>query len=67
VIHRLKLFLFFFSFQSGRASCSAHARGMRGELVASNRKIGKNEKAANRKTNKKSPGAAPVHEADGTL
>lgn len=58
---------FFFSFQSGRASCSAHARGMRGELVASNRKIGKNEKAANRKTNKKSPGAAPVHEADGTL
>ena len=51
VIHRLKLFLFF-SFQSGRASCSAHARGMRGELVASNRKIGKNEKAANRKTKK---------------
>ena len=47
---------FFFSFQSGRASCSAHARGMRGELVASNRKIGKNEKAANRKTKQKKPG-----------
>ena len=52
VIHRLKFFFFFFSFQSGRASCSAHARGMRSEPVASNRKIGKMKKAANGKQKK---------------
>ena len=57
VIHRLKLFLF--SFQSGRASCSAHARGMRSEPVASNRKIGKMIKAANRKQKKPGGGTRP--------
>ena len=58
VIHRLKLFLFL-SFQSDRASCSAHARGMRGEPVASNRKIGRMKRLRIEKRTKKARGRHP--------